>query len=159
VSRNQVEALMAEIGPFAGLAAVAEHGGEDAWSLLVDEDTVVHADLDADRGVLVLSGDVGLPNAADRARWYGTLLHYNAHWHATGGVRMAIEGADGPFVQVADVPLAELDLARLRQLVEGFASILSAWRTILQGPAPGASEADAPWPGATGAPFPGMIRG
>ena len=162
MSREHVQGLMQEIGAVADLAAVAEHEGEDVWSLLVDDEEggVVWVDLDDARGCLVLSGEVGTPQPVDRERLNDLLLRYNFHWDATGGVRMAVEGEGGPVIQLADVPLAGLDAGRLGVVVRGFAAMLAAWRAILRGG--GVSGAAGPdellrWPGM--GPGPLVIRG
>jgi hypothetical protein len=135
---------MAEIGALADLMAVAEHEGENVWALRVDEETLLFADLEQERDCLVLSGEVGTPPPSDRARLHDLLLRYNFHWDETGGVRMAVEGQDGPVIQLVDVPLAGLDGHRLQALVRGFTTKLQAWRAILQGgasPEGGAAQA------------------
>ena len=82
----------------------------------------------SERGCLVLWGDVGTPQPGDRARLYDLLLRYGFHWDETGGVRMAVEGQDGPVIQLVDVPLAGLDGQKLQALVRGFVAKLHAWR-------------------------------
>jgi hypothetical protein len=155
LSLAHVQSLMAEIGSLADLMAVAEHEGEDVWSLRVDEDTILFADPDRERGCLVLWGDVGTPQPGDRARLYDLLLRYGFHWDETGGVRMAVEGQDGPVIQLVDIPLAGLDGQKLQALVRGFAAKLHAWRAILGGGA-GGDGAAPDWSGPDGS-F--MIRG
>lgn len=147
---------MAEIGPLADLMAVGEHEGRNVWALRADAETLLFADLDEERSCLILSGDVGTPAPAERPRLNDLLLRYNAHWDETGGVRMAVEGQDGPVVQIVDVPLAGLDAQRLQALVRGFVTKLRAWRAILHGSGSSEEDAGRPEPGRAGT-F--MIRG
>lgn len=129
--KQHVQALMRAIGPQLGLLEVTEFEAENTWTLVPDEDSVLFADYDDAGGRLVLSAEVGRPAGDDRLRLYELLLRYNNRWPETGGVRMALDEADGGVVQLFDLPVADLDLARLQTVVANFLDMLKAWREIV----------------------------
>jgi Tir chaperone protein (CesT) family len=130
-SEEHVQRLMRAIGPQLDLLEVTEFEGLGTWTLVLDEDTVLFAQLDEPGRRIVLSADVARPAEEGRLRVYELLLRYNNRWPETGGVRMALEEAAGTVVQLFDVPIADLDLSRLQGIVAGFADTLNAWREIV----------------------------
>jgi hypothetical protein len=142
MSADRVQSLMQEVGPLADLHAVGAFEGHDVWTLVVDEETAIDADLDPARGCLVLSAELGAPPASDRARWLELLLQYNYQWAETGGVRMAVATSGGPFVLLVDHPVADLAAGDLAQRVRHFVGLLQAWRDILTRAPTGVRGAD-----------------
>jgi hypothetical protein len=152
-AKQHVGALMRDVGPQLDLLEVTEFDDQDVWTLVVDETTVVFADYNDAQSRFVLSADVAQPQWNDRQALYELLLRYNNCWPQNGGVRMALDEADGNVVQLVDLPVADLDLPRLQAAILGFVATLSAWREILS--RPGASGAEPPFNPLLG----GMIRG
>ena len=142
--KNHVHQLMSEIGPLLELAAVIESDDGDGWILAIDEDDSVLVELDEAEGRIFLSAEVGLPDDAARPGLYETLLVYNAQWHTSGGVRMALDAPGGEVMQILELPAAGLDAARLAQVFVAFLEVLSGWRAVAAGGPGGGDGLDAP---------------
>lgn len=155
-SKEHVHNLMLEIGPLLGLMAVTEYDSENAWTILVDEDTIIFADFDESQKRLVLSAEAGQPQSDNRKFIYGILLQYNNQWHETGGVRMALDGPEGSVVQIFDLPVVDLDIVQLQTTVANFVDTLMAWREIL---AKETADEDSPPPESGPAIDPGITGG
>ena len=128
--REHVQALMREIGPQSGLLEVTEFADLDAWTLVVDEATVLFADYDDSRPRLMLSAEVGEPAETARLRLYELMLRYNDAWRETGGGRMALDPAGGVVLGL-ELSVEGLELARLRAVIGGFVEVLQGWRDIV----------------------------
>jgi hypothetical protein len=131
MTREQVQALMREIGPIADLAGVGEFEERDVWVLAVDDELLVDAELDAGRGCLVLSADLGDLGPADRSGRMELMLRYNDQWPDTAGARLALAAPEGPVVLLADHPIAGLEVGELARRVLTFAGMARAWRELL----------------------------
>ena len=104
--KDHMHRLMSEIGPLLELAAVIESDDGDGWILAIEEDDSVLVELDEAEGRIFLSAEVGLPDDEARPGLYETLLVYNAQWHASGGVRMALDAPGGEVMQILELPAA-----------------------------------------------------
>jgi hypothetical protein len=129
--KEQLQALMVEIGPALQLAEVTAFAASDLWTLVIDEHRVLFVDYDLEDGRVWLSAEVGTPPPGDRAKLYERLLQYNGQWQRTGGVRLALDGPEGGIVLAYDLSLEGLDLARLRAVILGLVDKLDAWREIV----------------------------
>jgi hypothetical protein len=125
---SRVRALMRDLGPLLELEQVSVFDGEREWALMVDEETIVHADYVEADDRLMLSIELGQPPEASRHRIYELLLLYNHGWPETGGVRMALESPGGTIVQLFETGAGDLDLIGLRNVVVGFVELARHWR-------------------------------
>ena len=148
-AKDHMHRLMSEIGPLLELAAVIEADDGDGWILAIEEDDSVLVELDETEGRIFLCADAGLPDDAARPGLYETLLVYNGQWHASGGVRMALDAPGGEVMQILELPAAGLDAARLAQVFVAFLEVLSGWRAVVAGSAHAAGEVDASMPGSS----------
>src|SRR5262245_11105042 len=82
--KDNVHALMRDIGSQLALLEVTEFEELGTWTLVVDETTVLYAEYDEGRNVLVLSADVDKPTEARRLLLYDLVLQYNNLWRETG---------------------------------------------------------------------------
>ncbi len=144
--KEHMHRLMSEIGPLLELAAVIESDDGDGWILAIDEDDGVLVELDDEEGRIFLSAEAGVPDDEARPGLYETLLVYNAQWHASGGVRMALDEPGGAVVQMLELPAAGLDASRLAQVFVAFLQALSGWRAVVAGSPGGADSLDASAP-------------
>jgi hypothetical protein len=138
--RAGLESLMAEIGPLMELAEISWFEAQELWTLGVDEQTVLFADWVEERQSVCLSAEVGKPAAGDAAALHVLLLRYNAQWRETGGVRMALDGADGVIMSV-ELPAGTLDLPQLQGTLTAFLDMLRAWRELIARPPGGDAKA------------------
>jgi hypothetical protein len=138
--KEHVQSLMRAVGPQLDLLEVTEFDEQNVWTLVVDEATVLFADYDDAQARLVLSADVARPPGTERQSLYELLLRYNNLWPETGGVRMALDEADGNVGQLFDLPVADLDLPRLQAVISGFVATLLGWREIVGRPVAGTAE-------------------
>lgn len=128
--REHVQALMRDVGPQAGLLEVTEFAEHDAWTLVVDDATVLFVDHDDTDGRLMLSAEVGEPAEAGRPGLHELLLRYNDAWRETGGGRMSLDPA-GVVVLRFELPVQGLELARLQGVIGTFVEVLRGWREIV----------------------------
>ena len=136
---DQVNALFAQLGPVLNPLAIEANAETKAWGIALEEDLMVLAQFDEEKGCLVLSTEVGAPAPGDRTALYELLLRANYHWDATGGVRLAINGPDGEVFQVVEIPVDGSDATRLSAIVTSYAESAKAWREIVQGLASGSA--------------------
>ena len=130
-SFQRIHQLMTEIGPRANLSEVAEFTEDENWVLIVDEETMVSAELDSELGKLVFSADVAKPPAEKRFATYEFLLQFNHQWAETDGLRMALDGPSGMVVQIFDLPTADLDIQTLQHVVVNFIQQLGLWQQLV----------------------------
>lgn len=129
--QSKAHALMAAVGPALDLLAVDEYEAEGMWHIAIDENSILFAEIDRVRGVLVLSADVGTPNAADRAPLYGCFLQYNHFWDSTYGMRLSVESPDGACWLIADVAIDSMDVEAFGARLKNFAEKAAGWRAIV----------------------------
>ena len=134
-AKENCRALMNEVAPLIDALMVTEYESEGTWALQVDEAILLIVDLDEEDGRLVVSADAGRIQEGRQGEIHERLLRYNYCWRETGGVRMALDGPGGEVVQMADVPLAGLDVVRWHRILASFIDMLRAWREILAGEA------------------------
>lgn len=135
-----------------GLLAIDER---DAWFIAFNEDTEIDVELDASGHRVTFQCALGRPDDARRDHLCRTLLQYNYLWRETGGMRMALDGADGNVVQIFDMPSESVDAESVQNVLGNFAQAASAWHEVLS------SGGDIPNPASStmsGLP-PGAIRG
>jgi hypothetical protein len=124
---------MAELGPAADLAAVAEYPDDSGWGLLIDDETIVDVEIDRANAVLVLSADVCVLPEGRADHWCRLMLSFNDQWRDTGGFRLGLSAADGMVSQSLVLPAAGLELASLQERLARFLEVLGAWRAMLTG--------------------------
>jgi hypothetical protein len=129
--QQAIEQVMTEIGPVADLLVVDAYPSEHMWHLAVNEDTQIFAELVLSRGTLVLSTELGHPQAGERGTLYELLLRYAHVWNSTGGLRMSLDAPDGGLWMLLDCPAQSLTVADLSALLADFATRAQAWREIV----------------------------
>jgi hypothetical protein len=130
-STEQLNALMAEIGPMLEIQEVTGFESQNAWTLELDDQTLLFADHEPDQNRLVISGEVAKPHPDRKAALHELLLQYNYQWKTTGGVRMALDEPDGAVVQICDISTINLDASALAGTIQVFTDVLRTWRDML----------------------------
>jgi hypothetical protein len=129
--QDTINELFRQVGPAEELFAVDAYAAEAMWHVAVDDSSVLFAELDAKRRMLVLSADLGRPRADDQARIYALVLRYSHAWTATGGMRISLDGDGGALWLLADHAADTLDLGALGGAIRQFAAVAAAWREIV----------------------------
>jgi hypothetical protein len=129
--KERIEQLMADVGPVADLCAVEYYASESVWHIAVDEETAVYADLAPSRGVMVLSAEVGKPDAGDLKTLYELFLRYAHVWDANDGLRMSLDAPDGDVWLSFDCAAQDMTAAELGRTLRAFAGRVKAWREIV----------------------------
>ena len=128
---NHLEALMEELGPAGDLLAVDAYPAEQLWHLAVDEDTVLFAEPAPDRGVVVLTGDLGKAAQPESGTMYELFLRYAHIWDTNGGLRMSIDGPGGNVWLLMDFAVNGASVADVARHVRSFAASLRLWRHVV----------------------------
>lgn len=130
-SREQVDLLMADVGPLLDPLLIEAHSEDPVWEILVDDDSALMIELDAARDMLVVSAGLGALVRTDKAAVYELFLRYADHWEATGGLRLALESEGDDLLLIRDVAAPGLDASRLAAGLAEFAARAHAWRDIV----------------------------
>ncbi len=130
-SKDSIHCMMQEIGPLLGLREVSAYTDRDAWALAFDEATHFDCEFESGLNRLVISGAIAEVPEGSRLAVYEILLQYNAAWTESGGVRMAVDGAQGHALMLFDLPAADLHVGLLAEVLTNMAGIQRAWREIL----------------------------
>ena len=110
------------------------------WLVALDEDLAIVIELDADRGVLVLSTDLGHPSPIHQSTVHTLLLQASAAWRDLGGVHMALDPEDQAVLQFAELPLAGLEPGAAAARLLHFADMARHGRGVIAGFAASALE-------------------
>ena len=127
---DDVSALMTQIGPLADLVLVDEDPDKTLWRILVTEELVVYAELDADRRLLVMSSEIGPAPSEGRNKLFSLVMSYHHLWRQTGGATLSI--ADNCLWIAQAFAVDASDPMRLRDDIETFAARRAGWREILE---------------------------
>lgn len=138
MGQEDVHQWMSEIGPLLGLGEVIEYPGEALWIIVFQDGQVLEAEYDAPGERLLLSMDLGAPQAGEAAALHRLLLQYNHSWRQTGGVHMALAGDNA--VQMLALAGPSLERQTLARALAGLHANAALWRALLT-PPPGADAA------------------
>jgi hypothetical protein len=141
MTASKIQDLMLAAAPLADLLVMDFFAETKTWHIAADEETEIFGELDEARNVLVLSTPLGSPSVMDQ-QLLDLALRYGHVWDVTGGVRLSLEAADGPFWLVADVGVGGLDANRLAEALRNMVTKASAWRGIIQQPPRGEADED-----------------
>ena len=133
---------MAQVGPAADLLLVDEYRDEGLWHLVVDESTVLFAELDARRSLLVLSAEIASFPPERRLELFDLIMRYNHAWDASGGARLSVDGSEDKLWLLEDLGIETLDLDRLMKELSAFVMKQSGWREIVDKFSNGDAEND-----------------
>jgi hypothetical protein len=138
-----VQNLIEELGPATSSLISVSQLGDETWGVVFEDETIVTLELDQDRGVLVLSGELGSPAASRKGEVCAALLNYTLLWRETGGVKMALGGEEDTAFQLYDLDCRDTSLVELQNVLENFADKARIWRSYVAGTGD-APLADAP---------------
>ena len=124
--------LLRELGESMSLPKVLEPDKDDSCHVLFDEKVAVEFRRDA--GWLVLFSALGEFDTSDRPDLALALLEANLFWQGTAGATLGVSNA-GLVVMAHRMPLAGLDLPKLRDVLDRFLKVAEHWHRDLGLPA------------------------
>lgn len=130
--RDEARQIFAKLGDFADLYAIDEYEDGPTWHVAVDADTFVVVELAPDRGVLVLSSDLGQTPQAERVRLASLALAYNVAVVESGGARLGMDGEGRASLLLDCAPTEERERA-FAPILKRFARQAAAWRDVVSG--------------------------
>ena len=110
--------------------ADARADADGAYHFVIDDMPISFMEV-ADRRELVVWGEVGELPPGNCARLYRTMLEAMFMGEGTLGNAFSIDRESGRVCLQRIVPLAVLDPAGFRELVERFANVLEEWRKLV----------------------------
>ncbi|RJG42096.1 type III secretion system chaperone [Motilimonas pumila] len=125
--------LMLEIGPAMDFDEVTEVKDKNFWMMTFNSYFYIEADLDSALGSLSFTMDIGQPETRRRAELLESMMVYNSLWKQTGGVRLALEEANGHFVLIVERNLMQLDIIELQNLLTNYIKACMYWKQIVEG--------------------------
>jgi hypothetical protein len=128
VNKDELDRLIADMGPALDLLAIEGESNETFWRLAVDEDVLVYAELDAPRDALVLYAEIGAPPAQDRLGFYELAMKYHFAWDAFEGARLSLE--EGRLWLIEEVATPRVTFDRLKTRLENFIRRFYQWRDL-----------------------------
>ena len=131
MSMPDMDAMMAEIGAMDDAIIACLKTPDGAYAIRF-EDLDILVEVEADRGRVVVSSEIGTPVRARAAEIYETMLSYNLLWRATGGLRMALTGRGGAMVQLVDLAGEEISARQIATVAVNMADLTRIWQAYLQ---------------------------
>lgn len=131
VDDQDIRQLLAEVGPLVRAEMVSEWT-DGFWVVSLDDELPVLIEQDEDRGVLVISAEIGQAPQGSEAMAYRQLLEFSTWWRETGGMRMGLDPLDQTVLASAEVAQSGLDAHVLAGRILAFAQqILAAKASLL----------------------------
>ena len=125
--------LLDEAGRIVDILVMDEYPDEHFWHLALDRDTLVFAEIDEKRGVLMLSCDVGTVSQPEQGRIYELFLRYNHGPAAQYGTYLSLASATGPVWLWCESSVSTLDRTSLADLLATFRRKAGGWKKIVDG--------------------------
>jgi hypothetical protein len=128
---ERIRALLRDVANILNILVIDEYEAESFWHIALDADTIFFAEVDQQRGVLVLSCDVGSPTASRRLELYDMMLNYNHHWNATAGTRLSLLSSNGAVWVWSDFAVDHLDRDLFAAWLDDYRTKIKAWRSVI----------------------------
>lgn len=132
VSGEQIQRLMADVGPLCETIAGVYQEGELLWLVEFDDATLVIVEFDEEVMKLNLSAEIGAPDAEDRLKAYETMLIYNFASSQTGGLRLGLDEPDGKAFLFYDLVASHLELSALQRALANFADRAALMANLIE---------------------------
>jgi hypothetical protein len=131
IDKERMSLILTEVAQRLDVDGLLAMDDRDAWFIGFNENTEIDVELDPSGHRVTFQCSLGRPDDARRDHLCRTLLQYNYLWRETGGMRMALDGADGEVVQIFDMPSESVDAESVQNVLGNFAQAASAWREML----------------------------
>lgn len=130
MSIPDMDTMMEQVGALDDSIVACLKTQDGAYAIRF-EDLDIFVEVEADRGRVVLSSEIGTPFHARAAEVYETMLSYNLLWRATGGLRMALTGRGGAMVQLVDLAGEEISARQIVTVAVNMADLTGIWQAYL----------------------------
>lgn len=138
----KIQEIMLEAAPLCDLLIMDYFAAKKTWHIAADKESEIFGELDEARGVLVLSMPLTSPAAMDQ-QLLDLALRFGHVWDASGGFRLSLETAEGPFWLIVDFGTEGLTPRALAGAVRDMVAKGAAWRELIQSPPRSEDEQDA----------------
>lgn len=129
---EQISEMFSQLGAQnPEITGVSQHRSSAAWAVAFEDDGIVEATIDADRGTLTFSANIGRPEPDARLAVYEAVLLYNSMGNRTYGVVISLSTPDGELTQTFDLDLRDLTDVTLQNVVANFADKAWHWRQVV----------------------------
>jgi|SRR5690554_2369654 len=150
MSDSDFQALLRRLGEAIGVASL--EADDDNYCLLtVDDEREISIEFDAERDALILSIGCGTLRQPASVETLTELLAANYHWIGSGGGTLSLYGQGEVALQIS-VPVAQLEVEQLKDLLEALVHNAEFWCERLQAEGNGttvekSAVPDERWPG------------
>lgn len=128
---ERIRSLLCAVGSVIDVFVIDEYPDEMFWHIALDAETIFFAEIDEDRGLLVLSADVGSPTAERKGDLYELLLNYNHHKSSTSGVHLSLHSPGGAVWLWSEIAVERLDRETMAAWMDDYRRKLRSWRKIV----------------------------
>ena len=123
--------VLAKSGALAQCESVLAFPTLGSWSVALDEQCELELAYDDRLGLLHVSSDVAPCPDDAKSDLLRSLLEYNEHWLATGGVRFGLDGERGQLTLTASFATAGLEATDMAHRLLQMGQLLNDWRILL----------------------------
>lgn len=128
---ERVRALLEEVSKILNVFVIDEYEEESFWHIALDAENILFAEVDHERGLLVLSSDAGSPSSDRKIELYELLLNYNHQINATTGTHLSLDTPGGAVWLWSEMAVERLDRDKLATWLQDYRRKLASWRQIV----------------------------
>lgn len=128
---ERIRTLLSEVGAILNVFVIDEYEDESFWHIALDAESILFAEVDHERGLMVLSADAGSPASDKKIELYELLLNYNHHINSTAGTHLSLDAPGGAVWLWSEMAVERLDRDVLARWLDDYRRKLVAWRKIV----------------------------
>ncbi|VTU28248.1 Tir chaperone protein (CesT) [Variovorax sp. PBL-H6] len=132
IDSDQIARLLVEVGQRTPrIESIVQEANSTRWAIELGDGSIVLAELDEERGRLILETDLGQPPQEHRLATCELLMMLTSLEHASKGWAMALTEPDGEFQLCGHVLVTQLSVVDLQSNFESFIGQAQEWREIV----------------------------
>lgn len=128
---ERIRTLLSEVAAVINVFVIDEYEDESFWHIALDAESILFAEIDHHRGLLVLSADVGSPVSETKINLYELLLSYNHQMNSTSGMHLSLDAPGGAVWLWSEMAIERLDRDVLSGWLQDYRRKLLSWRKIV----------------------------
>lgn len=138
---DQINTIVTESGPLDEEIISVARVADDRW-MIQFEPIIISLEADAERGRLMLIGEIGPVPEERRNELLTAMLSYGLLWRETGGLRMAVSQSDNVATLMVDLAGEEIEPRLIACVAANLAERTLLWQAVfaLEAPVPEAAE-------------------